>query len=115
MGTTSIEKNEYLSTLLKNKGVPHQLLNAKNHEKEAEIIAGAGEKGAVTVATNMAGRGVDIVLGGSLPAKLEDKKLITPLIWLNWYVSSFNYYGIIYFLPIVLNEKSEIIKAKIKA
>jgi len=75
VGTTSIEKNEYLSSLLKSKGVPHQLLNAKNHEKEAEIIAGAGEKGAVTVATNMAGRGVDIVLGGSLPAKLENKQM----------------------------------------
>ncbi|MBI5122943.1 preprotein translocase subunit SecA [Candidatus Roizmanbacteria bacterium] len=72
VGTTSIEKNEYLSLLLKSKGVPHQLLNAKNHEKEAEIIAGAGEKGAVTVATNMAGRGVDIVLGGSFPAKSEN-------------------------------------------
>ena len=67
VGTTSIEKNEYLSTLLKNKGVPHQLLNAKNHEHEAKIIASAGERGAVTVATNMAGRGVDIVLGGAIP------------------------------------------------
>jgi len=76
VGTTSIEKNEYLSSLLKSKGVPHQLLNAKNHEKEAKIISMAGEKGAVTVATNMAGRGVDIVLGGSFPAKLEDKKSI---------------------------------------
>ena len=73
VGTTSIEKNEYLSSLLKSKGVPHQLLNAKNHEKEAEIIAGAGERGAVTVATNMAGRGVDIVLGGSPPAKFENR------------------------------------------
>ncbi len=64
VGTTSIEKNEYLSRLLKQKGVPHELLNAKNHEREATIIARAGEKGAVTVATNMAGRGVDIILGG---------------------------------------------------
>ncbi len=63
VGTTSIEKNEFLSDLLKRKGVSHALLNAKNHEKEAEIIAKAGQKGAVTVATNMAGRGVDIVLG----------------------------------------------------
>ncbi|MBI2596813.1 preprotein translocase subunit SecA [Candidatus Daviesbacteria bacterium] len=63
VGTTSIEKNEFLSELLKKKGISHALLNAKNHEKEAEIIAKAGEKGAVTVATNMAGRGVDIVLG----------------------------------------------------
>lgn len=64
IGTTSIEKNEYLSRLLKQKGIPHELLNAKNHEREATIIAKAGEKGAITVATNMAGRGVDIILGG---------------------------------------------------
>ncbi len=63
VGTTAIDKNEYLSDTLKNMGISHSLLNAKNHEKEAEIIAKAGEKGAVTVATNMAGRGVDIVLG----------------------------------------------------
>ncbi|MBI4036806.1 SEC-C domain-containing protein [Candidatus Daviesbacteria bacterium] len=62
VGTTSIDKNEFLSELLKRKGIPHALLNAKNHEKEAEIISRAGEKGAVTVATNMAGRGVDIKL-----------------------------------------------------
>ena len=66
VGTTSIEKNEYLAKLLKNKGIPHELLNAKHHEREAQIIAKAGEKGAVTVATNMAGRGVDIILGGML-------------------------------------------------
>ncbi|BBJ27587.1 preprotein translocase subunit SecA [Athalassotoga saccharophila] len=63
IGTTSIEKNEKLSAMLKRKGIPHEVLNAKNHEKEAEIIAKAGQKGAVTVATNMAGRGVDIKLG----------------------------------------------------
>jgi preprotein translocase subunit SecA len=63
VGTTSIEKNELLGELLKRKGVPHQLLNAKNHEKEAQIIASAGQKGAVTLATNIAGRGVDIKLG----------------------------------------------------
>ncbi len=63
IGTTSIEKNELLSDLLKRKGISHALLNAKNHEKEAEIISKAGEKGAVTCATNMAGRGVDIILG----------------------------------------------------
>ena len=63
VGTTSIDKNEFLSDLLKRKGISHALLNAKNHEKEAEIISKAGEKGAVTVATNMAGRGVDITLG----------------------------------------------------
>lgn len=63
VGTTSIEKNEFLSELLKKKRISHALLNAKNHEKEAEIIADAGQKGAVTVATNLAGRGVDIKLG----------------------------------------------------
>ncbi len=67
IGTVSIEKSEYLSDLLKRKGIPHQVLNAKYHEKEATIIAQAGEPGAVTVATNMAGRGVDIVLGGKEP------------------------------------------------
>ncbi|MDH4299830.1 MAG: preprotein translocase subunit SecA, partial [Dehalococcoidia bacterium] len=65
IGTTSIEKSEYLSDLLKRNGIPHQVLNAKNHEKEAAIIAQAGRTGAVTVATNMAGRGVDIILGGN--------------------------------------------------
>jgi len=60
IGTTSVEKSEYLSNLLKKAGIPHTVLNAKHHEKEAEIIAKAGIKGAVTVATNMAGRGVDI-------------------------------------------------------
>lgn len=67
VGTTAIDKNEILSEFLKRKGIPHEVLNAKNHEKEAEIIAKAGEKGAVTVATNMAGRGVDIILGGDTP------------------------------------------------
>jgi preprotein translocase subunit SecA len=65
VGTVSIEKSEYLSDLLKRQGIPCQVLNAKQHEKEASIIARAGEPGAVTVATNMAGRGVDIILGGS--------------------------------------------------
>ena len=69
VGTVSIEKSEYLSDLLKKKGVPHQVLNAKLHEKEAYIIAQAGQPGTVTVATNMAGRGVDIVLGGKEPPK----------------------------------------------
>ena len=63
VGTTAIDKNEFLSEILKKKGISHALLNAKNHEKEAEIIEKAGEKVAVTVATNMAGRGVDIKLG----------------------------------------------------
>lgn len=65
VGTVSIEKNEILSELLGHEGIPHSILNAKNHEKEAEIIAQAGKLGAVTVATNMAGRGTDIMLGGN--------------------------------------------------
>ncbi|HEV3066341.1 MAG TPA: preprotein translocase subunit SecA [Streptosporangiaceae bacterium] len=65
VGTTSVEKSEVLSRLLKRRGVPHEVLNAKNHEREAAIIAQAGRKGAVTVATNMAGRGTDIMLGGN--------------------------------------------------
>ncbi|MCG2809356.1 MAG: SEC-C domain-containing protein, partial [Candidatus Portnoybacteria bacterium] len=64
VGTVSIEKNELLSAYLGKEGIPHQILNAKNHEQEARILAQAGQKGAVTVATNMAGRGVDIILGG---------------------------------------------------
>ena len=71
IGTVSIERSEYLSDLLMKKGITHQVLNAKEHLKEGEIIAGAGEPGAVTVATNMAGRGVDIVLGGSLDGQGE--------------------------------------------
>ena len=65
VGTVSIEKNEHLSYLLSHEGIKHNLLNAKNHEKEAEIVAQAGKLGAVTVATNMAGRGTDIMLGGN--------------------------------------------------
>lgn len=65
IGTISIEKNELLSAYLKQEGVPHVILNAKNHEKEGEIIAQAGKLGAVTIATNMAGRGIDIKLGGN--------------------------------------------------
>jgi preprotein translocase subunit SecA len=64
VGTASIEKNEVISEYLTKNGIPHNILNAKNHEKEAEIISRAGKKGAVTIATNMAGRGVDIKLGG---------------------------------------------------
>ena len=71
IGTTSIDKNEIVSQLLKRRGIKHEVLNAKNHEREAEIIAKAGERSAVTVATNMAGRGVDIILGGESP-KNED-------------------------------------------
>ena len=65
VGTTSVEKSEYLSGLLRKRGVPHEVLNAKHHEREAAIVAQAGRRGAVTVATNMAGRGTDIVLGGN--------------------------------------------------
>ena len=65
VGTVSIEKSEYISSLLKKRGVPHTVLNAKYHEKEAEIVAQAGRVGSVTIATNMAGRGTDIVLGGN--------------------------------------------------
>ena len=77
VGTISIEKSEYLSEELKKKGIKHEVLNAKHHEREAEIVSQAGRKGAVTIATNMAGRGTDIMLGGNpdmliaqLPAKL---------------------------------------------
>ena len=65
VGTVSIEKSEFISSLLKRRGVPHTVLNAKFHEKEAEIVAQAGKLGAVTIATNMAGRGTDIMLGGN--------------------------------------------------
>jgi len=69
VGTVSIEKSENLSDRLQRKGIPHQVLNAKHHEREAYIIAQAGQPGAVTVATNMAGRGVDIILGGKEPPR----------------------------------------------
>jgi len=75
VGTTSIEKNEYLGKLLDREGIPCQILNAKHHEKEGQIIAQAGRLGAVTVATNMAGRGVDIVLGGNPPDPEEAEKV----------------------------------------
>lgn len=71
VGTASIESSEYLDNLLTKAKIPHEVLNAKHHEKEAQIIAEAGKAGAVTIATNMAGRGTDIVLGGSLEAELE--------------------------------------------
>ncbi|MEE9332603.1 MAG: preprotein translocase subunit SecA [Granulosicoccaceae bacterium] len=71
VGTTSIETSEYLSGLLKQKQIKHEVLNAKQHEREANIIENAGMPGQVTIATNMAGRGTDIVLGGSLEAELE--------------------------------------------
>ncbi len=71
VGTTSIETSELLSRVLQKEGVPHEVLNAKQHEREAHIVAQAGRPGAVTIATNMAGRGTDIVLGGSLEAELQ--------------------------------------------
>ena len=76
VGTVSIEKSEILSSLLKKKGIKHNVLNAKQHEKEAEIVAQAGKLGAVTIATNMAGRGTDIILGGNaeFQAKAEMRK-----------------------------------------
>mgnify|MGYP000691433993 CR=1 FL=1 len=75
VGTTSIEKNELLSKKLKEKGISHQVLNAKNHEEEGKIIAQAGKLKVVTVATNMAGRGVDIILGGNPPNPEESQKV----------------------------------------
>ena len=77
VGTISIEKSEILSSMLKRKGIKHSVLNAKHHDKEAEIVAQAGKKGAVTIATNMAGRGTDIVLGGNAEfmAKAEMRKM----------------------------------------
>jgi preprotein translocase subunit SecA len=74
VGTTSVEKSEILSRMLKRSGVPHEVLNAKYHEREATIVAQAGRKGAVTVATNMAGRGTDIMLGGN-PEYIADAEL----------------------------------------
>ncbi|HEY4687069.1 MAG TPA: preprotein translocase subunit SecA [Candidatus Subteraquimicrobiales bacterium] len=76
VGTISIEKSEKLSRMLKKRGVPHQVLNAKYHEMEAEIVAQAGKKGAITIATNMAGRGTDIVLGGNRPEPVEAKEVV---------------------------------------
>jgi len=77
VGTISIEKNEYLSQLLKREGIPHKVLNAKNHEEEGQIIAQAGRYKAVTIATNMAGRGVDIILGGNPPDPVEREKVLS--------------------------------------
>jgi len=84
VGTTSIDKNEILSQLLRRKGIKHELLNAKNHEREAEIISKAGEKGAVTVATNMAGRGVDIILGGESPKNDDGTDKVGTKEWEKW-------------------------------
>src|SRR5450432_862470 len=70
VGTTSIETSEFLAGLLQKDQIPHEVLNAKQHEREAQIVAQAGSPAAVTIATNMAGRGTDIVLGGNLEAEL---------------------------------------------
>ena len=78
VGTRSIEKSEKLSQMLRQKGIPHKVLNAKYHEMEAQIISQAGRKGAVTIATNMAGRGTDIVLGGN-PATKEEQDAVVAL------------------------------------
>lgn len=75
IGTISIERNELLSDFLNKEGVPHTILNAKKHESEGEVIAGAGRLGAVTIATNMAGRGIDIKLGGEVATEEESKKI----------------------------------------
>jgi len=75
VGTRSVEKNEYLGKLLEREGIPHQILNAKHHQKEGEIIAQAGKKSQVTIATNMAGRGVDIMLGGNPQNSEEAQKV----------------------------------------
>lgn len=81
VGTVSVDTSEYLAGLLKKRGIPHNVLNAKNHEREAEIIAQAGRVGAVTISTNMAGRGTDILLGGNpefLAKEILKKKGLTP-------------------------------------
>lgn len=81
VGTVSVETSEFLSGLLKKKGIPHNVLNAKNHEREAEIVAQAGRIGAVTISTNMAGRGTDILLGGNpefLAKEILKKRGLTP-------------------------------------
>lgn len=84
VGTTSIEKNELISQLLRRRGIKHEILNAKNHEKEAQIISQAGEKGSITVATNMAGRGVDIILGGDTPKHEDGKEKVGTSEWKAW-------------------------------
>lgn len=84
VGTTSIDKNEIVSQFLHHKGIPHQVLNAKQHEKEAMIISNAGKKGSVTVATNMAGRGVDIILGGNMPTYEDGRPKVNTPEWKKW-------------------------------
>ncbi|PRX31184.1 preprotein translocase subunit SecA [Meinhardsimonia xiamenensis] len=78
VGTTSIDKSEFLSGLLKKEGIPHNVLNARHHEQEAKIVAEAGRLGAVTIATNMAGRGTDIQLGGNVEMKVLEELAANP-------------------------------------
>ncbi len=78
VGTTSIEKSEMLSEMLKAEGIPHNVLNARQHEQEAQIVADAGKPGAVTIATNMAGRGTDIQLGGNVDMKVMEALAADP-------------------------------------
>ena len=78
VGTTSIETSELLSGLLQKEGIPHEVLNAKQHEREAHIVAQAGRPGTVTIATNMAGRGTDIVLGGNVEARARTARRTRP-------------------------------------
>jgi preprotein translocase subunit SecA len=84
IGTTAIDKNEIVSELLKRRKIKHEVLNAKNHLREAEIIAKAGEVNAVTVATNMAGRGVDIILGGEEPKAADGRPMKETKEWKDW-------------------------------
>ena len=78
VGTTSIEKSEEISRILTGENIPHNVLNARQHEKEAQIIADAGKFGAVTIATNMAGRGTDIQLGGNVEMKVLEALTADP-------------------------------------
>ena len=84
VGTTSIDKNEIVSELLRRRGIKHEVLNAKNHEREGELIAKAGEKGSVTIATNIAGRGVDIILGGDTPKGEDGQEKRGTKEWEEW-------------------------------
>lgn len=105
VGTITIENSEKLSELLKKRGVPHHVLNAKHHEREAEIVAQAGRRGAVTIATNMAGRGTDIVLGGN-PALMAKKEANTSDEQEKAYVESLEK-----FMTTCANEKKEVLDA----